>query len=67
MASGGMGDCLTGIIASLLGQKHSPMESALLGAYVHGLAGEEASKDKYNTIASDIIDNISKVMENISR
>ncbi|NLZ34940.1 MAG: NAD(P)H-hydrate dehydratase [Clostridiales bacterium] len=67
MASGGMGDCLTGIIASLLGQKHSLMESALLGAYIHGLAGEEASKNKYNVIASDIIDNISKVMENISR
>ncbi|MBU5454669.1 NAD(P)H-hydrate dehydratase [Caproiciproducens sp. MSJ-32] len=67
MASGGMGDCLTGIIASLLGQKHSLMNAALLGAYIHGLAGEEAGKNKYNVIASDIIDNISEVMENMLR
>ena len=62
MASGGMGDTLTGIIASLLAQGHNILESALLGAYIHGLAGQVASKDKYSVTASEVIDNISKAM-----
>ena len=65
MASGGMGDCLTGIISALLAQGHSLIDSSLLGAYIHGLAGELASADKYSTVASEVIENISKVMNNI--
>lgn len=65
MASGGMGDCLTGIITALLAQGYSILNSALIGAYVHGLAGEIASKDKYSTIASEVIENISKAMNYI--
>ena len=62
MASGGMGDCLTGIIAALLAQGHSLIESTLLGAYVHGLAGELASEGKYSTIASEVMEKISKAL-----
>ena len=65
MASGGMGDCLTGIISAILAQGHSIIESALIGAYVHGLAGEFASEGKYSTIASEVIENISKAMNYI--
>lgn len=65
MASGGMGDCLTGIISALLAQGHSAIESALIGAYVHGLAGEFASEGKYSTIASEVIENISRAMNYI--
>lgn len=65
MASGGMGDCLTGIIAALLAQGHSLIESTLLGAYVHGLAGELASEGKYSTIASEVMENISKALNYI--
>lgn len=67
MASGGMGDCLTGIIAGLLAQGHSLLDSALLGAYIHGLAGEEASIDKYSTTASEVIENIPKVMNSMNK
>nr|WP_051993145.1 NAD(P)H-hydrate dehydratase [Clostridium sartagoforme] len=67
MASGGMGDCLTGIISALLGQNHSIMNSALLGTYIHGLSGEMASSEKYSTVASEVIENISKVMDYIAR
>ncbi|GAA0086981.1 bifunctional ADP-dependent NAD(P)H-hydrate dehydratase/NAD(P)H-hydrate epimerase [Clostridium sp. CTA-7] len=67
MASGGMGDCLTGIISSLIGQRHSIMDSALLGTYIHGLAGELSYSNKYCTVASEVIENISKVMDYISR
>lgn len=65
MASGGMGDCLTGIISALIGQRHSLINSALLGVYIHGLAGEFASRGKYCTVASEVIENISKVMNYI--
>ena len=65
MASGGMGDCLTGIISALLAQGHSPINSALVGAYVHGLAAEIASEEKYSVVASDVIENISKAMNYI--
>ncbi|MDB5109335.1 MAG: bifunctional ADP-dependent NAD(P)H-hydrate dehydratase/NAD(P)H-hydrate epimerase [Mucilaginibacter sp.] len=41
MATGGMGDVLTGIITSLLAQKYSPEESCIIGTYIHGKAGDE--------------------------
>lgn len=41
MASGGMGDVLTGIITALLAQKYSPQEACIIGNYIHGRAGDE--------------------------
>jgi len=41
MASGGMGDVLTGIITALLAQKYSPEDACIAGAYIHGKAGDE--------------------------
>jgi NAD(P)H-hydrate epimerase len=41
MATGGMGDVLTGIIAALLAQKYTPEQACLIGAYLHGKAGDE--------------------------
>jgi NAD(P)H-hydrate epimerase len=41
MASGGMGDILTGVIAALLGQKYQSEQACIIGAYVHGKAGDE--------------------------
>ncbi|MGZ3827830.1 MAG: NAD(P)H-hydrate dehydratase [Mucilaginibacter sp.] len=41
MATGGMGDILTGTIASLLAQKYTPLEACLCGVFVHGRAGDE--------------------------
>lgn len=41
MATGGMGDVLTGIITSLLAQKYSPEQACIIGVYVHGKAGDE--------------------------
>ncbi|MDR5694314.1 MAG: NAD(P)H-hydrate dehydratase [Armatimonadota bacterium] len=40
MATGGMGDVLTGAIAALIGQGIQPSTAAALGAYLHGLAGD---------------------------
>ncbi|MFC0517275.1 NAD(P)H-hydrate dehydratase [Mucilaginibacter angelicae] len=41
MASGGMGDVLTGVITALLGQKYPPERACIIGAYIHGKAGDE--------------------------
>lgn len=43
LARGGSGDVLAGLIAGLLAQGLSAADAALLGAYVHGLAGTRAA------------------------
>jgi ADP-dependent NAD(P)H-hydrate dehydratase / NAD(P)H-hydrate epimerase len=44
MASAGVGDVLTGIIAGLYAQGMSPGDAAVAGVYVHGLAGDMAAQ-----------------------
>ncbi|RYY34837.1 MAG: NAD(P)H-hydrate dehydratase [Sphingobacteriaceae bacterium] len=41
MGTGGMGDVLTGILASLLAQGYSPEEACIAGVFIHGKAGDE--------------------------
>jgi ADP-dependent NAD(P)H-hydrate dehydratase / NAD(P)H-hydrate epimerase len=57
MATGGTGDVLTGVIASLIGQGLTPQIAAQLGVYVHGLAGDWVAthKGQQGLIASDMI------------
>ncbi|MFH1752794.1 MAG: NAD(P)H-hydrate dehydratase, partial [Candidatus Omnitrophota bacterium] len=57
MATGGVGDVLTGIIASLIGQGLEPFGAAKLASYVHGLAGDMAMRERgeISIIASDIL------------
>ena len=43
MAKGGSGDVLTGLITGLLAQGYDPLHAALIGVYMHGLAGDLAS------------------------
>ncbi len=44
MASGGMGDVLTGLIGGFLAQGYEPWKSASSGIYIHGRAGDRASE-----------------------
>lgn len=57
MATAGAGDALTGIITGLLCQGYPPEHAAIIGAYVHGLAGDLAvsANSQEALIASDII------------
>lgn len=56
LAKAGSGDCLTGVIAGFLAQKMEPFDAAVLGAKIHGLAGELASQElsEYGVLASDL-------------
>ena len=44
LAKGGSGDILTGIITSLLAQKYSEEETAILGVWLHGKAADFAAE-----------------------
>lgn len=56
MATGGTGDVLTGVIAALMAQGLSSHEAALVGVYIHGLAGDIVARSGMIGItASDLI------------
>ena len=60
MATAGSGDVLTGIILSLLAQRYTPEEAAIIGVFMHGRAGDKAA-EKHGMevmIAGDIIKNL---------
>lgn len=65
MASGGMGDCLTGIIASFIGQGYGLLEAAYIGAYVHGYAGDKLSQDMFCVSASQVLERIPYVIKEL--
>jgi hydroxyethylthiazole kinase-like uncharacterized protein yjeF len=62
MATGGSGDVLTGIILSLLAQGYNSYNAAVIGVYLHGVAGDAAAgKSSFESIiASDIINSIAE-------
>lgn len=45
MATAGSGDVLTGILTGLLAQGYNTTEAAVLGVYLHGLAGDFAAAE----------------------
>ena len=57
MATAGSGDVLTGVITALIGQGLTNFDAAVLGVYIHGLAGDIAAKKtgQISLIATDII------------
>lgn len=56
MASGGMGDLLTGVIAALLAQGHDACDAATLGSLLHSCAGDDAARQgERGMLASDLL------------
>lgn len=63
MASGGMGDTLTGIIAGLIAQGLSLFDAAQLGVCLHARAGDIAAQNgERGLIASDVIQALRKLI-----
>ena len=65
MATGGMGDVLTGLIAGLMAQKVSPFDAAVLGVYLHGLAGDIVAESigMPGLMAGDVLNNVPKAIK----
>jgi len=65
MATAGMGDVLTGIIASFIAQGLSAWDSARVGVYCHGLAGDIAAERSgmRSLVASDVIAAIGEAID----
>jgi len=57
LATAGSGDVLAGAIVGLLAQGLAPFDAALVGAYVHGLAGQWASREigLAGSVAGDLL------------
>lgn len=67
MATAGSGDVLTGILTGLLTQGCSPEHAALLGVYLHGLAGDIATKKlgQRSLLAGDLIGSLGKAFRKL--
>jgi ADP-dependent NAD(P)H-hydrate dehydratase / NAD(P)H-hydrate epimerase len=67
MATAGSGDVLSGIITSLVAQGCGLTDAAVLGAYLHGEAGNAARNQfgEYSMIARDIVKNIYKAIQSL--
>ena len=65
MATGGMGDILTGLIAGLMAQKVSAFDAAVLGVYLHGLAGDITAESigMHGLMAGDVLNNVPKAIK----
>ena len=62
MASGGMGDVLTGVCAALLGQKLAPYDAGRLGSWLCGRAAEiavfESGESEESLLPRDVVKNL---------
>ena len=65
MASGGMGDILTGIIAGFLAQGLSLIEAAELGVDIHAKAADLKSLDtgEIGLLASDALEEVRHLLK----
>lgn len=67
MATGGMGDVLTGIIAGLIATGISPLNAAIAGVYIHGMAGDIVYSYHMNAavLASELLERIPYVISSL--
>ncbi|MGL6030322.1 MAG: NAD(P)H-hydrate dehydratase, partial [Legionella sp.] len=67
MATAGMGDVLTGIIAGLCAQQLPLADAAKLGVWLHAQAGDHTAKQcgERGILASDLLDLVPKILNSI--
>ena len=68
MASGGMGDVLTGLIAGFIVQGYSPAVSARMGVYLHGAAADSLADQAgpIGYLATEVMEQIPKEIKKIT-
>ncbi|WP_316768899.1 NAD(P)H-hydrate dehydratase [Pedobacter frigiditerrae] len=67
MASGGMGDVLTGIITAFVAQGYSAEDAATMAVYLHGRAGDKLAENRFVVSAHQVALEIPKTMKSILR
>ena len=67
LSKAGTGDVLAGMISGFIAQGLPPFNAGVLGAFIHGKAGETAAlhKSNYGVTASDLIKNIPLIINNL--
>lgn len=67
MAKAGSGDVLAGMIAGFMAQGKEPYDAAVLGVYLHGLAGETAGDmlGSYSVLARELADCIGPAIRRV--
>jgi len=65
MAQGGMGDVLTGLIASFSAQAYLAEQSAYAACYLHGLSGDQLAVSKVSVKASAVAEQIPEVLKGL--
>ncbi len=65
MASGGMGDALSGMVAALASQGLSPTDAACAGVFLHGLSADILVRRHPMSVvsATDVIENIREALQ----
>jgi NAD(P)H-hydrate epimerase len=69
LASGGMGDVLTGLIAGLLAQGLTALDAATLGVYLHGLSADRllATFGDAGLLATDVMSELPAARQALSK
>jgi len=69
MATAGMGDVLTGVIAALIAQGLDTIDAASVAVYVHGAAGDRVAADRgmRGLIASDVAEALPLALKSLER
>jgi hydroxyethylthiazole kinase-like uncharacterized protein yjeF len=65
MAQGGMGDVLTGLIASFAAQGYSAGNAAVIACYLHGKSGDELAGEQVSISASALANHLSRTLKGL--
>jgi hydroxyethylthiazole kinase-like uncharacterized protein yjeF len=67
LAKGGSGDALTGIITAFSAQGYEPINSVILGVYLHGLSADITleTQSEESMLITDVIENLGKAFQKI--